>query len=122
MSVYIARSGCCTRELVQWRRILQIGVDICTLPEIVYNTNRIHFFCVSSVLLGTDLTYSHVPGDQGGPIFSDLRFFFGGHFTYKLVYYNLYFGYKFISERVRNYLQNCRLQISTYQFVYFFYN
>jgi hypothetical protein len=47
---------------------------------------RINFF-----LLSTDSTYSHVPGDQGGPIFFlDFRNFFGGHFMYKLEYYNLY--------------------------------
>ncbi len=44
-----------------------------------------HFF-----LLSTDSTYSRVPGDKGGPIFSDLRIISGACFTYKLVYYNLY--------------------------------
>ncbi len=60
-----------------------------------------HVFCVSSVLLSSDLTFSRIPGDQGGPLFFRLRIlFFGGGFTYKLVYYNLYLEYKFVSKRV----------------------
>jgi hypothetical protein len=30
---------------------------------------------MNSVLLMTDSTYSHVPGNQGGPFFSDFRIF-----------------------------------------------
>ncbi len=48
-----------------------------------------HFF-----LLSTDSMYSRVPGDKGGPFFSDLRFF-GARFTYKLVCYNLYYVFDF---------------------------
>jgi hypothetical protein len=40
-------------------------------------------------LLSTDSMYSCVPGDQGGQFFLD-KDLFGGHFMYKLVYYNLY--------------------------------
>ncbi len=39
-------------------------------------------------LLSTDSRYSRVPGDQGGPIFFRHKDFFGGCFTYRLVYYN----------------------------------
>ncbi len=45
---------------------------------------------INFFLLSTDSTYSRVPGDKGGPIFYRLGIFFGTHFTYKLVYYNLY--------------------------------
>ena len=34
-----------------------------------------HVFCMYSVLLSTDLTYSCVPGDQGGPILFRWEFF-----------------------------------------------
>ncbi len=51
-------------------------------------------------LLSTDSTYSHIPGDKGGPIFSDLQNFFGARFTYKLVYYNLYHVSNFMQNRL----------------------
>ncbi len=41
-------------------------------------------------LLSTDSMYSRIPGDKGGPFFSDLGFFFGARFTYIMMYYNLY--------------------------------
>jgi hypothetical protein len=41
-------------------------------------------------LLSTDSTYLRIPGDKGGLLFFRLKNFFGAHFTYKLVYYNLY--------------------------------
>ncbi len=52
-----------------------------------------HFF-----LLGTDSTYSCVPGDRGGLIFSDFGFFFGARFIYKLMYYNLYYMSNFFAK------------------------
>ncbi len=65
-----------------------------------------HVFRMSVVLLSTDLAYSCLPGDQGGPIFSDLRKdFFRQLFYVQIgIYYNLYLGYKFLSERVKIYL------------------
>jgi hypothetical protein len=63
------------------------------------NTNCILFPCVSSVysiLLSTDFTYSHVPGDQGGPIFFRLQDFRGWSF-----YILFGIGYKFVSEHVQ---------------------
>ncbi len=85
------------------------GLTICTLPETVIIQREyklytfFHVFLMYSVHLSTDFTYSHVPGDQGGPIFIRLMNFFGGRFTYKLVYYNLYLGYKFVSKHVQIY-------------------
>jgi hypothetical protein len=83
--------------------MLQKRSTLCTLPEteliqIVYLF--FHVFCDSLVLLSTDLTYSRIPGDQGGPIFFRLKDIFCGHFTNKLVQYNVYLGYKFVSDRV----------------------
>jgi hypothetical protein len=54
-----------------------------------------------SVLLNTDFMYSNILGIKGEFLFR-LEMFFAGHFRYKLVYYNLYFGYKFVSKRVQN--------------------
>ncbi len=48
--------------------------------------------------LSTDSTYSRVPGDNVGPFFFR-RFFFGAHFMYKLVYYNLYYVSNFTQNR-----------------------
>ena len=48
-------------------------------------------FRVTFVLLSIDLTYSRIPGDQGGPLFFKLEeFFSGGRFTYKWVEYNFF--------------------------------
>ncbi len=52
------------------------GLTICTSPKIAYNTNCILLkTCVLRVLI-TDLTYSHVPGDQGGTPFFRLMIIF----------------------------------------------
>ncbi len=47
-------------------------VDYMYIPWKHIDTNCIHFFlvfCVSLVLLSTDVSYSRIPGDQGGPLF-----------------------------------------------------
>jgi hypothetical protein len=98
----------------------------------------IHVFCLTSVLLST---YFHVPGDQGGPLFSD-RHLFAGIFMYKLVCYIMYcyssvvsykFVYKnlydiqililkFVQNRTNWYVQICNLNefgICIYKFMYY---
>jgi hypothetical protein len=52
------------------------GSTIWTLPEtvLIQIIYFFHVFCVYSVLLSTDLTYSRIPGDQEGPIFFDMIF------------------------------------------------
>jgi hypothetical protein len=51
-------------------------------------------------LLSTDSTYLRVPEDKGESFFFRLRIFFGAHFTYKLVYYNLYHLSNFMQNRL----------------------
>jgi hypothetical protein len=54
------------------------GSTKCTLCGIVLYklyTYFFHVFFMYSVLLITDFTYSHVPGDQGGPIFLQTKTF-----------------------------------------------
>ncbi len=50
-------------------------LTICTSPETILIQIKyfFHVFHVSLILLSTDLMYSCVPGDQEGPLFSDLR-------------------------------------------------
>jgi hypothetical protein len=71
------------------------------------NTNCILIFSMcfactpySSVLILRIIAYLRI---KGGHFILYLRNFYGGHFTCKLVYYNLYFGYKFVSECVQIY-------------------
>jgi hypothetical protein len=55
------------------------------IVQIHINTNCIlHKACVLHVLC-SDLTYFHIPGDQGGPLFFRLIFFSTVVLTYKLV-------------------------------------
>jgi hypothetical protein len=51
------------------------GLTKCTSPETILKqiVYFFHVFCLYSVLLSTDLMYSRVPVDQGGPIFFRLE-------------------------------------------------
>jgi hypothetical protein len=54
------------------------GSTKCTLPGIIsykLYTYFFHVFCMYSVLLSTDFTYSRIPGDQAEPIFFRQDFF-----------------------------------------------
>jgi hypothetical protein len=72
----------------------------CLKPEEYKLYTFFHVFCLYSVLLSTDSTYSRVPGDEGGLIFFKRDFFWWSFYVQIGL---LHFRFKIVSEHVQIY-------------------